>query len=213
MTRCSLGGKPLGIKRVYEQQDAAECFEKILGLTSPEASKIFRGQLTRTTECSTCLSETKSDGAFWHLPLELVESYSEDYSVVNGIEEFFRDLDLSGENQMYCDECDDKSDAKIKCAIKDHPEVLMLLLKRFEFDYQYMAYVKINCTVAVPYTLQIPGNQTYELYAVVDHSGDLRSGHYTATIKSQDNDQWYNFSDSRVTLCDYQPFQVDNFKK
>ncbi|XP_049923086.1 uncharacterized protein LOC126404121 isoform X3 [Epinephelus moara] len=203
----------LGIKRVYEQQDAAECFEKILGLTSPEASKIFRGQLTRMTECSTCHNGTESDGAFWHLPLELVESYSDDYSVVNGIEEFFRDSDLSGENQMYCDGCDDKSDAKIKCAIKDHPEVLMLLLKRFEFDYQYMAYVKINCTVAVPYTLQIPGNQTYELYAVVDHSGDLRSGHYTATIKSQDDDKWYNFNDSRVTLRDYQPFQVDNFEK
>ncbi|XP_049423682.1 uncharacterized protein LOC125883445 [Epinephelus fuscoguttatus] len=203
----------LGIKRVYEQQDAAECFEKILGLTSPEASKIFRGQLTRTTECSTCHNGTNFDGAFWHLPLELVESYSEDYSVVNGIEEFFRDSHLSGENQMYCDKCDDKSDAKIKCAIKDHPEVLMLLLKRFEFDYQYMAYVKINCTVAVPYTLQIPGNQTYELYAVVDHSGDLRSGHYTATIKSQDDDKWYNFNDSRVTLRDYQPFQMDKFEK
>lgn len=43
-------------------------------------------------------------------------------------------------------------------------------------------------------------NQTYELYAVVDHVGDLRGGHYTATIKSQDDDQWYNFSDTRVTV-------------
>ncbi len=96
---------------------------------------------------------------------------------------------------MYCDQCDDKSDATIvsnettrtdlytltiiiciksswcykgiitclgpvffiqKCVIKRHPEVLMLLLKRFEFDYRYMTYVKINRTVDVPCTLQIP---------------------------------------------------------
>ena len=32
----------------------------------------------------------------------------------------------------------------------------MLLLKRFDFDYSYMTYVKINQTVDVPRTLQIP---------------------------------------------------------
>lgn len=41
-------------------------------------------------------------------------------------------------------------------------------------------------------------NQTYELYAVVEHFGDLRSGHYTATIK--DDERWYSFDDDRVTL-------------
>ena len=103
----------------------------------------------------------------------------------------------------------------------------MLLLKRFEFDYRYMTYVKVNCNVDVPSTLQISEvcmqyislfydgtfltiipvmfstcdqNQTYELYAVVDHFGDLRSGHYTATIKSQDDGKWYNFNDDTVTL-------------
>lgn len=43
-----------------------------------------------------------------------------------------------------------------KCVIKHHPEVLMLLLKRFEFDYRYMTYVKSNRTVDVPSTLEIP---------------------------------------------------------
>lgn len=32
----------------------------------------------------------------------------------------------------------------------------MLLLKRFDFDYRYMTYVKINQTVDVPRILQIP---------------------------------------------------------
>ncbi|XP_039677228.1 probable ubiquitin carboxyl-terminal hydrolase creB isoform X2 [Perca fluviatilis] len=204
--------KKLSITNVYEQRDAAEYYEKILGLTSPDASKIFHGLLTHKTICSACHTETDTDGAFWHLSLALVD-YSEHYSVVNGIEEYFRASDFSGENQMYCDKCDAKSDATIKCLIKHHPEVLMLLLKRFEFDYRYMTYVKINRTVDIPYTLQIPENQEYELYAVVEHFGDLRSGHYTATIKSQEDDRWYNFSDATVTLMDYQPFQLDDFEK
>ena len=41
-------------------------------------------------------------------------------------------------------------------------------------------------------------NQTYELYAVVNHSGDLRRGCYNATI--WDDENWFTFHDSRVTL-------------
>ena len=41
---------------------------------------------------------------------------------------------------------------------------------------------------------------SYELYATVDHVGDLRGGHYTATIQSPDDGGcWYDFNDSRVT--------------
>lgn len=112
------------------------------------------------------------------------------------------------------------------CVMKHHPEVLMLLLKRFEFDYHWMTNVKINCPVDIACTLQIPEvreqylyilsshlfffylypkvifvlngeqNQVYELYAVVDHFGDLRSGHYSASIK--DENGWYEYDDRMV---------------
>ena len=42
-------------------------------------------------------------------------------------------------------------------------------------------------------------NCDYELYAVVDHVGSLRGGHYTARIKSYDDHNWYVFDDSYVT--------------
>ncbi|XP_074518453.1 uncharacterized protein LOC141784513 [Halichoeres trimaculatus] len=97
--------------------------------------------------------------------------------------------------------------------MKHHPEVLTLLLKRFELDYDSMTYFKINCTVRIPHTLQIPENQTYELYAVVEHFGDLESGHYTACIKSQEEDRWFKFDDARVTELEFQPFQSQNFER
>ncbi|CAK6952973.1 uncharacterized protein LOC115023417 [Scomber scombrus] len=199
--------RTLGIDRVSEQRDAAEYLQKILSLTSDGASQLFHGELTHTKKCA-CGTQTNTGGQYWHLPLALVDSCSEVYSVVDGIENFFSTSNVDGENKMYCDDCDDKADATLRSVMTHHPDVLTLLLKRFEFDYRYMAYVKIKCTVDVPFTLQIPENQTYELYAVVDHFGDLRSGHYTATIKSDDDDddRWYNFDDTNVSVNDHQPF-------
>ncbi|XP_034471440.1 ubiquitin carboxyl-terminal hydrolase 13-like isoform X2 [Hippoglossus hippoglossus] len=205
--------KKLGIHTVYEQRDAAEYFEKILTLTSSDASQIFHGELTHKITCSHCREENNTDGRFWHLPLELVDSHSEVFRVVDGIDEYFRTSRLSGENQMYCDHCETKSDATITCAMKHHPDVLTLLLKRFDFDYRYMSYVKNNRVVVVPSSLQIPENQWYELYACVEHSGDLRGGHYTAKIKSQDDEKWYSFDDASVTLLINQPFQTGNTEK
>lgn len=41
-------------------------------------------------------------------------------------------------------------------------------------------------------------NQNYELYAFVEHVGDLWNGHYTATIKADKG--WHKFNDSSVRL-------------
>uniref|UniRef100_A0A8C5FG84 Uncharacterized protein n=1 Tax=Gadus morhua TaxID=8049 RepID=A0A8C5FG84_GADMO len=63
-----------------------------------------------------------------------------------------------------------------------------------------MDYVKNNCPVDVPLNIEMPMGVSYELYATVDHVGDLRGGHYTATIQPPDDGGcWYDFNDSRVT--------------
>ncbi|XP_037832637.1 probable ubiquitin carboxyl-terminal hydrolase creB isoform X10 [Kryptolebias marmoratus] len=201
--------KALKIDRVYEQRDAAEYLEKILRQTSSKAAEIFHGQMVHRTTCSVCETDTETGGQFWHLPFDLVDSSSGNYSVEDGIEKYFKPSYFNGDNQMYCDKCDTKVDASSKYVIKHHPDVLILLLKRFDFSYHFMSYVKIKCDVDVPHTLKIPENQTYELYAVVDHFGDLRGGHYTATIKSQDDeDRWFSFDDTRVTSLS-SPFTDD----
>ncbi|KAM4564755.1 ubiquitin carboxyl-terminal hydrolase 47 isoform 2-T2 [Fundulus diaphanus] len=202
--------KALDVDNVYEQKDAAEYFERILKKTSENAAQIFHGQLTHRTTCLECQTETNNEGPFWHLPLELGDSCGGNYSVENGIKMFFTPTTFDGENQMYCEKCDAKVDASTKYVITHHPDVLLLLLKRFDFSYKYMSYIKINCDVDIPHTLKIPENQTYELYAVVEHVGDLRGGHYTAIIKPKDEEpQWYTFNDTCVTPLGQNSF-LDN---
>ncbi|XP_008304293.1 ubiquitin carboxyl-terminal hydrolase 35-like, partial [Stegastes partitus] len=203
--------RTLGIDKVYEQRDAAEYLERILRMTSEGASQIFHGLLSQKTTCrNACHADIDRDEAFWYLPLALVDSCSDCYSVVDGVKEFFKVSIFSGEDQVYCRTCRAKVDADTKYVMKHHPEVLILLLKRFDFSYRHMSYVKINCDVDVPSVIQIPERQTYELYAFVDHYGDLRSGHYSATIKDEGEDRWYKFNDTSVTLCHDQPFQSDD---
>ncbi|XP_037399625.1 ubiquitin carboxyl-terminal hydrolase 9-like [Pygocentrus nattereri] len=48
----------------------------------------------------------------------------------------------------------------------------------------------------------------YDLYAVVNHSGDRNGGHYNAAIKSFEDNQWYCFDDSSVTK-----YSVDALQK
>ncbi|KAM4565052.1 uncharacterized protein V3H82_014157 [Fundulus diaphanus] len=201
----------LGIKKVNEQQDAAECFDKILSCCSSKASGIFKGELTHKNKCSQCERETKTISPFWSLPLTL--SDKKYYCVSDGIQKYFQESKICGENQLYCCQCHGKTDSSIKLDMHHHPDVLTLLLKRFKFDYQAMDYVKIKCHVKIPENLKIPAvedeSQTYRLYAFVEHSGELRSGHYTARIRPQDDDTWYTFNDSTVTSGDYQLYQLD----
>lgn len=53
-------------------------------------------------------------------------------------------------------------------------------------------YVKMDCDAAGVSTM-------YDLYGIVNHFGNLNGGHYTATIKSPLDDQWYYYNDSSVS--------------
>ncbi|KAF3697853.1 Ubiquitin carboxyl-terminal hydrolase 47 [Channa argus] len=191
----------LGITNVYEQHDAAEYFEKVLHLTSPEASKIFKGELNHKTRCLQCGKSNDSRSFFWMLPLVVEDSHHQTHSVEHGLETFFKGETVSEDNRMYCNQCYEKREAEITCDITHNPEVLTLLLKRFRFDNKRKCYVKLHSKVEVPQALHSElFSCPYDLYALVNHYGNLAGGHYTAEIKSFETGVWYCFNDDTVTM-------------
>lgn len=60
---------------------------------------------------------------------------------------------------------------------------------------QFLSFSNLYLKVVFSFKGQRP--LVYELYAVVDHIGSLRNGHYTAKIK--DENGWYKFDDTSVT--------------
>merc|ERR1712032_144433 len=93
------------------------------------------------------------------------------------------------------------------------PECLIVHLKRFGSEQLGGPVEKVETFVQAPIDLDLApwirgqppehGAQ-YKLYAVVNHSGTLGFGHYTAygRVGEGPDRQWYHFDDSTVTRAD-----------
>lgn len=84
----------------------------------------------------------------------------------------------------------------------------MLVLQLKRFAYGKWKKEKINTRVGFPHVLDLARHVTeskdpstssaiYELVGVVNHSGGIDFGHYTADCKV--NGKWYTFNDSHVS--------------
>ncbi|KAF8509282.1 hypothetical protein JB92DRAFT_2947613 [Gautieria morchelliformis] len=124
----------------------------------------------------------------------------------------FRDYvaveDLNGENK-YQAEGFGLQDAKKGITFQSFPPVLHLQLKRFEYDIQRDAMVKINDRHEFPFEIDLSEfldetvarsqSWVYKLHGVLVHSGDLHGGHYFALIKPDRETRWLKYDDDRVT--------------
>ena len=52
------------------------------------------------------------------------------------------------------------------------------------------------------------GEWVYELYSVLIHSGGVGGGHYSAYIKSFEDNTWYHFNDSTVSEINISQIEV-----
>ncbi|KAM8746573.1 uncharacterized protein AB9X84_014787 isoform 1-T2 [Acanthopagrus schlegelii] len=188
--------KVFEIENVNQQSDAAECLQFILQKVSPRASEVFRGELTYSTKCSEGHIINDETNPFWTLPLPLKDANDSTFSLERGFERIFETITFSGDNMVYCNECERKTEATSGCEMTESPSNLILLLKRFDIDYSTMSHFKSDCCVEVPRVLQRK-NKKYELYGMVNHMGSLAGGHYTATVLSEDN-TWYECNDNYV---------------
>ncbi|KAI6103506.1 hypothetical protein F5141DRAFT_1189842 [Pisolithus sp. B1] len=116
---------------------------------------------------------------------------------------------MEGENK-YQAEGFGLQDAKKGIIFESFPPVLHLQLKRFEYDIQRDAMVKINDRHEFPFEIDLaefideasPARSEswlYRLCGVLVHSGDVNGGHYFALIKPDRETRWLKFDDDRVT--------------
>ncbi|XP_048014179.1 ubiquitin carboxyl-terminal hydrolase 47-like [Megalobrama amblycephala] len=191
----------LNIGNVNEQQDAEKWFLRILNMVSSDMSKTFQGIMEYTTICrNEHTSMVQTDHCF---SIDIsVESHSP-INVEYCFDSLFEPVSMCGEDQIYCKTCKNMMNMETNCKIKKFPPVLVLHLERFELDYNAMYYRKNTSRVEIPLQLSVKGERDvcqYDLYAVVKHTGSLRSGHYFADIKSFEDKKWYRFNDCSVYM-------------
>lgn len=127
---------------------------------------------------------------------------------------------LDGENK-YQAEGLGLQDAKKGIIFESFPPVLHLQLKRFEYDIQRDAMVKINDRHEFPFEIDLDEfldasadrsqPWVYKLHGVLVHSGDLHGGHYFALIKPDRETRWLKFDDDRVTPVTDKEVLEENF--
>ncbi|XP_054166823.1 ubiquitin carboxyl-terminal hydrolase 16-like [Oppia nitens] len=184
--------KKLDLKQSTVVDGDQQSVTKSLNMNSPTIKCII----------SKCL-ETISDNQMENLP---------NFDLIRLLSNFTSIESLSGNNKYLCEMCTKANgsqkvftNASKRALIALPPPVLTLHLKRFEAEGGYRRSVnlkKISTFVSFPavfdlsqfvskmynYLQPITGQPTahrviYSLYGVVEHSGSLKSGHYTAFVK------------------------------
>jgi ubiquitin C-terminal hydrolase len=189
-----------------EQQDAFEFLQLVLDQLPPELNSMFKGTIKHTIEGTSEKFENHSEEFFYTIALDIKNLKD----VYESFQSFLQSESFIGDNQYSIG--DRKIDARKYARIEIAPKVLVLQLKRFDYNLRTWARIKVNDHYEFPTTLDIrecmvdqDEAQLYQLQGVVLHSGTAQGGHYTSVIKV--DDQWILFNDVEVTELTEEQFE------
>lgn len=100
--------------------------------------------------------------------------------------------------EFECPKCKHES-SQITTTISKPPEMLVIQLKRFLTIQKENRFIHKKNTEIVTWetSLMVSGSE-FQLFGVVDHIGELNSGHYTCFVRDIDGDRWLRFDDRDV---------------
>ncbi|KAK1418123.1 hypothetical protein QVD17_27262 [Tagetes erecta] len=161
----------------------------------------FGGQLRSKVKCLRCHSESNRYENIMDLTLEIFGWVE---SLEDALTQFTSPEDLDGENMYRCGRCAAYVRARKQLAIKEAPNILTIVLKRF----QEGSYGKINKCITFPDMLDMVPFMTgtddvpplYMLYGVVVHLDTMNasfSGHYISYVKDLQGN-WFRIDDTQV---------------
>lgn len=217
----TLENKQILLDKLYElDRKNHQLFLKIMSINSWHSNiknsysvinDIFSGQSLTTYTCNECKKSNYKFERFDILTLHLPENMNlniREYKIETLLENYISSEELKGENQYRCMFCSTKTDA-IKSNIIYHlPSTMVLMIKKYQ---NYMGrIIKSNAKINYNHILDISpyiydnniGTNTYELYAIITHSGSTCGGHYYTYAKNPINNLWYLYDDSDVYYVD-----------
>jgi ubiquitin C-terminal hydrolase len=196
---------------------------------------IFWGQFMNTYCCPKCSSASVSFDVFNRVSLAIPQQQSisvvaataagekntETFVTLDQCFDSFVEPECLDENNMWkCPHCMEDVQATKTIGFHRLPNVLIVHLKRFEFDYVLKQGTKLETLVDFPLEgldLTENGHVTphiealaddrvpavYDCFAVVNHTGSMDDGHFTAYARPWDEtgvfDEWTSFDDSAAT--------------
>ncbi|XP_052896204.1 ubiquitin carboxyl-terminal hydrolase 35 [Anopheles moucheti] len=177
--------------------------------------KTFEGQLSVGCLCAVCNSANHTTETFRSLDLsfpddsDLSAAGDGTHSVQKLLDYFCSSEKLVGENQYFCDRCQQLRDCERSVTVTVPPQNLILTIKHFRYDQirnlraklmnkiLHNEDISLTVTDAAGHCRQLH----YRNYAVVVHYGtSMDSGHYY-TYAQDGTGSWFKFNDNYVTEC------------
>lgn len=166
---------------------------------------LLQGQLRSSVTCSRCGHSSRRFEAFLYLSLPVTWQMT---TVREALEKYLERETLVGDEQWFCPKCKQKVDATKKIDLWKLPPVLVVHLKRFEFDMHSFRFRKIDSHLRAPELFDLSSlcfseqkdGAAYRVTCVANHLGGYGSGHYTATCRvgCPATGPFYYFDDSCV---------------
>lgn len=212
-------------KHSFEQQDVQELSrilmermeERMKGTDAENAlAKMFVGRMKTYISCINVDYESSRVEDFWDIQLNV----SGNKNLDDSFKDYVQVETMDGENKYFA-EGYGLQDARKGVIFESFPQVLHLQLKRFEYDINRDAMMKVNDRYefpeifdASPYLSEMADRSepyVYQLHGVLVHSGDFNAGHYYAYIKPTADGHFYKFDDDRVTRATLKEALEENF--
>jgi ubiquitin carboxyl-terminal hydrolase 7 len=191
--------------------------EKMKGTDAEGAlTDMFVGKMKTYISCINVDYESSRIEDYWDIQLNV----SGNKNLDDSFKDYVQVETMDGENKYFA-EGFGLQDAKKGVIFESFPPVLHLQLKRFEYDFQRDAMMKVNDRYefpevwdASPYLSDGADRSEpciYRLHGVLVHSGDLNAGHYYAFLKPTKDGDYYKFDDDRVTRATKREALEENF--
>lgn len=177
---------------VFQQQrqmDANECLIALLALIRDKAAtKLrFESNISTVVKCTTCEHESMTQNKILMLSLELRST----------LQESFKQYCNAETVQYTCESCNKAGQAEKTFDITKWGRVVIIYFKRFvELP---TGRNKDRTAIKLPSVWNPMPDKHFALYSIVNHSGSISGGHYTAIIRR--GEQWYEMNDSLVRHC------------
>ena len=135
-------------------------------------------------------------------PLLTNDGRNPDIDLYECFEFYAKEELMSGENQLYCNNCKQIANAYNSTTIFLSPIYLIINLNRGKENIY-------ECKVNFPEKLNLSNYVTfkkgfieYDLYAVICHLGpNSKDGHFVAYCRNRLDNKWYLYDDANVTEC------------
>ncbi|KAL0248760.1 hypothetical protein GEMRC1_003994 [Eukaryota sp. GEM-RC1] len=168
-------------------------------------SNCFKGELISKIKCFGCEKEFCRREVFLDLSLPIPTPVSrrgflgmfgrdsgQNITLTDCLLEFFKPEPLENDDLFECEVCKSKQRAEKRLYLSKVPEILILHLKRFKQNGRGLGKNR-SCVDFPKSSLCLSeflnnqksrsSNDVYDLYAIVNHHGNVNSGHYTSVVK------------------------------